>query len=148
MTLLPALLPIKNILLDLDIGKTADLFDRIGQFFAQHHPTLQHDIVNNLLAREALGSTGLGRGVAIPHGRIKGLSQPQAAIVRTCQPLSDFSGPDGVPVSLFFFLLVPEQATEQHLEILSEIAQLLSDHKIREIFLKESVENISMALLS
>lgn len=146
MTFLPALLPKENILLDIDIQKMTDLFNKIGHFFARYHPALEAIIVNNLLAREALGSTGLGRGVAIPHGRIKGLLQPQVAVVRTSQPLVDFNGPDNMPVSLFFFLLVPEQATEQHLEILSEIAQLLSDQKIREIFLKESTEKIIAAL--
>ena len=78
-----------------------------------------------------LGSTGLGEGVAIPHGRIKGLKQPLAAFVRLADPIP-FESPDGQPVSLLIFLLVPEQATQQHLEILSEIAQLLSDREARE----------------
>jgi PTS system nitrogen regulatory IIA component len=88
-------------------------------------------VTDNLFARERLGSTGLGEGVAIPHGRIKGLKQPLAAFVRLADPIP-FESPDGQPVSLLIFLLVPEQATQQHLEILSEIAQLLSDREARE----------------
>ena len=80
-------------------------------------------VTDNLFARESLGSTGLGAGVAIPHGRIKGLKQPLAAFMRLAEPIP-FESPDGKPVSLLIFLLVPEQATQQHLEILSEIAQL------------------------
>ncbi|HMT17425.1 MAG TPA: PTS sugar transporter subunit IIA, partial [Ottowia sp.] len=78
-----------------------------------------------------LGSTGLGHGVAIPHGRIKGLKAPMAAVLRLAQPIG-FDAPDEQPVSLLIFLLVPEAATQKHLEILSEIAELLSDASLRE----------------
>jgi PTS system nitrogen regulatory IIA component len=88
-------------------------------------------VTDNLFALESLGSTGLGAVVAIPHGRIMGLKQPLAAFMRLAEPIP-FESPDGKPVSLLIFLLVPEQATQQHLEILSEIAQLLSDRDMRE----------------
>ena len=83
------------------------------------------------VARERLGSTGLGHGVAIPHGRIKGLKNPLAAVLRVQQPIA-FDAPDDEPVSLLIFLLVPEAATQRHLEILSEIAEMLSDRELRE----------------
>ena len=86
---------------------------------------------DNLFARERLGSTGLGHGVAIPHGRIKGLKNPLAAVARVQQPIA-FDAPDDEPVSLLIFLLVPEAATQRHLEILSEIAEMLSDRELRE----------------
>ncbi|MDZ4055860.1 MAG: PTS sugar transporter subunit IIA, partial [Polynucleobacter sp.] len=84
-----------------------------------------------LNAREDLGSTALGAGVAIPHGRVKGLKEPIAALMRLIDPI-EFAAPDGAPVSTLIFLLVPEKATQQHLEILSSIAQLLSDPEARD----------------
>ena len=74
--------------------------------------------------RENLGSTALGSGVAIPHGRIKGLKEPAAVLMKLASPI-EFSAPDNIPVSIMIFLLVPEIAIQQHLEILSSIAKLL-----------------------
>ena len=74
---------------------------------------------------------GLGLGVAIPHGRIKGLKGATGAFLRLAAPVP-FDSPDGRPVSLLFVLLVPEQATEQHLQILSELAEKFSDPTCRE----------------
>lgn len=88
-------------------------------------------VTDSLFARERLGSTGLGHGVAIPHGRIKGLKTPMAAVFRLAQPIG-FDAPDEQPVGLLIFLLVPEAATQKHLEILSEIAELLSNSALRE----------------
>jgi PTS system nitrogen regulatory IIA component len=88
-------------------------------------------VFDSLFAREKLGSTGLGQGIAIPHGRIKGLKEATGAFLRLTAPVP-FDSPDGKPVSLLFVLLVPEQATEQHLQILSELAQRFSDRVCRE----------------
>ena len=88
-------------------------------------------VTDSLFSRERLGSTGLGHGVAIPHGRIKGLKAPMAAVFQLAQPIG-FDAPDEQAVSLLIFLLVPEAATQKHLEILSEIAELLSDAGLRE----------------
>lgn len=88
-------------------------------------------VTDSLFSRERLGSTGLGHGVAIPHGRIKGLKAPMAAIFRLASPIG-FDAPDELPVSLMIFLLVPEAATQKHLEILAEIAEMLSDTELRE----------------
>jgi PTS system nitrogen regulatory IIA component len=87
-------------------------------------------VSDNLFARERLGSTGLGHGVAVPHGRIKGLKAPLAAFVRLKDPIP-FESPDGQPVNLLVFLLIPDQVTQQHLEILSEIAEMFSDEAFR-----------------
>jgi len=87
-------------------------------------------VFDSLFARERLGSTGLGQGVAIPHGRIKGMKEAVGAFFRLAQAVP-FDAPDGLPVSLAFILLVPQQATEQHLQILSELAQMLSDREFR-----------------
>ena len=88
-------------------------------------------VTDSLFSRERLGSNGLGHGVAIPHGRIKGLKAPMAAIFRLASPIG-FDAPDELPVSLMIFLLVPEAATQKHLEILAEIAEMLSDTELRE----------------
>ena len=104
---------------------------------AVQHAIARATVTDNLFARERLGSTGLGHGVAIPHGRIKGLKNPLAAVVRVQQPIP-FDAPDEEPVSLLIFLLVPEAATQRHLEILSEIAEMLSDRELRERLKGES----------
>ena len=84
-----------------------------------------------MLARERLGSTGLGLGIAIPHGRITGLKDAIGAFLRLAIPVQ-FDSPDGKPVGMLFVLLVPEAATEQHLQILSELAQMFSDRSFRD----------------
>ena len=99
--------------------------------FENHHGIGKGLVFDSLFARERLGSTGLGRGVAIPHGRIKGLKEALGAFARLAQPVP-FDAPDGMPVNLVFALLVPEHATEKHLEILSELAQMFSNRALRE----------------
>jgi mannitol/fructose-specific phosphotransferase system IIA component (Ntr-type) len=101
-------------------------FEEAGLLFENLHGLSRALITDSLFARERLGSTGLGHGVAIPHGRIKGLKAPMAAVFQLAQPIG-FDAPDEQPVGLLIFLLVPEAATQKHLEILSEIAELLSD---------------------
>jgi PTS system nitrogen regulatory IIA component len=130
MNSLARILPVENIVVGLSVTSKKRVFEQTGLIFENQHGIGLSTVVENLFAREQLGSTGLGEGVAIPHGRIKGLKQPLAAFVRLVQPIP-FEAPDGQPVSLLIFLLVPEQATQHHLEILSEIAQLLSDPATR-----------------
>ncbi|HUN90623.1 MAG TPA: PTS sugar transporter subunit IIA [Burkholderiaceae bacterium] len=125
------LLPARNVLLDLQASSKKRVFEQAGLLFENHQGIARAKVFDSLLARERLGSTGLGHGVAIPHGRIKGLKEAVAALVRLAEPVP-FDAPDGQPVRLLVFLLVPEQATQQHLEVLSEFAQLLSDRSLRE----------------
>ncbi|MDR5755880.1 PTS IIA-like nitrogen regulatory protein PtsN [Caballeronia sp. LZ035] len=136
MNRLAKFLPIENVVLGLSVTSKKRVFEQAGLIFENQNGIARSIVTDNLFARERLGSTGLGEGVAIPHGRIKGLKQPLAAFVRLSEPVA-FESPDGQPVSLLIFLLVPEQATQQHLEILSEIAQLLSDSEARERLHKE-----------
>lgn len=84
------------------------------------------EIFTSLLNRERLGSTGLGQGVAIPHGRLENLDEPVAAFMSLATPI-DFDAIDGKPVDLIFALLVPEEATDEHLALLAELAKMLSD---------------------
>lgn len=125
------LLAADQVLLDLDASSKKRVFEQAGMLFESRLGLARSIIFDSLFAREKLGSTGLGQGVAIPHGRIKGLKQAVGAFLRLAQPVP-FDSPDGRPVSLLFVLLVPEQATEQHLQILSELAQRFSDRSFRE----------------
>jgi PTS system nitrogen regulatory IIA component len=131
MNRLSAILPPSNVLVDVDASSKKRVFEQAGLLFENHHAIARATVTDNLFARERLGSTGLGHGVAIPHGRIKGLKNPLAAVIRMQQAIG-FDAPDDEPVSLLIFLLVPEAATQRHLEILSEIAELLSDRALRE----------------
>jgi nitrogen PTS system EIIA component len=125
------LLPATNILLEVDAASKPRLFEAVGALFEANRGLLRSVIVDSLLAREKLGSTGLGQGIAIPHGRIKGLQEAQGAFVRLKHPIA-FDAPDGKPVAQVFVLLVPEHATEQHLQLLSELAQMFSDRRFRD----------------
>ena len=125
------LLPPTNVLINLAVTSKKRLFEQAGLLFENNHGIERGKVFDSLFARERLGSTGLGKGVAIPHGRIKGLKDTLAAVVRLAEPIA-FDAPDGEPVNLLVFLLVPEHATEEHLEMLSELAELLSDRTIRE----------------
>ena len=119
------------IALDIPAKNRTDAFAAAGDLFAKQTGIEANSVVEFLNARENLGSTALGAGVAIPHGRVKGLKQPSAAFMRLHEPI-DFAAPDNEAVSILIFLLVPEKATQQHLEILSSIAQLLSDADARQ----------------
>jgi len=128
------LLPLANITVGLDASSKKRVFEQAGLLFENNQGIARVKVFDSLFARERLGSTGLGEGIAIPHGRIKGLKEAVAALVRLDEPVA-FDAPDGKPVNLLLFLLVPEQATQQHLEILSEVAEMLSDRTMRDTLL-------------
>lgn len=131
MSLVAKLLPASHVVLDLQISSKKRLFEQVGLLFENQDGIARSLVFDSLFARERLGSTGLGQGVAIPHGRIKGLKDALGAFFRLGQPIP-FDAPDGNPVSLAFVLLVPEKATEKHLQILSELAQMFCDKTLRE----------------
>jgi len=120
------LLPLANVVLDLDVSSKKRVFEQAGLLFENNEHVARAQVFDSLFAREKLGSTGLGQSIAIPHGRIKGLKDAVGAVVRTRQPIP-FDAPDGQNVQLIFVLLVPERATDLHLQILSELAQMFSD---------------------
>ena len=131
MNRLAAILPPAQVLVHVEVTSKKRAFEEAGLLFEDLHGLSRALVADSLFARERLGSTGLGHGVAIPHGRIKGLKSPMAAVFQLAQPIG-FDAPDEQPVSLLIFLLVPEASTQKHLEILSEIAELLSDTTLRE----------------
>jgi PTS system nitrogen regulatory IIA component len=131
MNRLSQILPSAQILVGLEATSKKRAFEEAGLLFENLHGLNRALITDSLFARERLGSTGLGHGVAIPHGRIKGLKAPLAAVFQLAAPIG-FDAPDEQAVRLLIFLLVPEAATQKHLEILSEIAEMLSDSALRE----------------
>ena len=126
MNLITAILSPERIRVGLDLSDKARVFAQAGQIFAGCAGLDAQRVAESLAARESLGSTAVGQCVALPHARIKGLRQPLAAYMRLCEPI-DFDAPDGNPVEELFVLLVPEQATQAHLKLLAEVAQMFGD---------------------
>ncbi len=120
--------------------------EEIAKLLAQGAPSVgQVDILNSLASREKLGSTGLGHGVAIPHGRMAGISASVGAFVRLKHPV-DYETHDGQPVDLIFGLLVPQNANADHLQHLAAIAEKFSD----EVFcsqVREAKDNVAVHAL-
>lgn len=131
MNLIAPLLSIDSIVPDQAFSSKKKLFEHAAGLFEELKGLKRQDVFNSLFDRERLGSTALGYGVAIPHGRIKGLGEAAGAFYRIKPPL-DFDSPDGLPINLCFILLVPQHANEEHLQILGELAQMLGDETVRE----------------
>ena len=147
MNAISQILTADQILLDLDASSKKRVFEHAGMLFEQKLGMPRASIFDSLFAREKLGSTGLGLGIAIPHGRIKGLKEATGALLRLRTPVP-FDSPDGKPVSLLFVLLVPEHANEQHLQILSELAERFSDRNCREALAKAESAEAVLEILS
>ncbi len=130
MTNIAKILPLSNVVLNLEVSSKKRAFEQAGLLFENNCGIARSTVSENLFARERLGSTGLGHGVAIPHGRISGLKKPVAAFIRLAEPIP-FESPDGEPVHLLIFLLMPDSVTKQHLAILAEIAEMFSDVSMR-----------------
>jgi PTS system nitrogen regulatory IIA component len=130
MNRLASILSPAQVLVQVDVSSKKRAFEEAGLLFENLQGLSRALVTDSLFSRERLGSTGLGHGVAIPHGRIKGLKSPLAAVFQLARPIG-FEAPDEQPVALMIFLLVPEAATQKHLEILSEIAEMLSDADLR-----------------
>ncbi len=127
---LSRILPLSNILLDLSASSKKRAFEHAGLLFENNNGLERASVFESLFARERLGSTGLGNGIAVPHGRVKGITQSVAAFIRLATPVL-FDAPDGKPVNQMLFLMAPETAAQQHLDILAEVAELLSNDKLR-----------------
>lgn len=120
-----------HVLLDMNVASRDALFEQLGRFFETHHQLPAASVTAALQAREALGSTALGQGVAVPHGQIKGQRRAMALYVRPALPIP-FDAPDGKPVTDVVMLLVPEWANSTHLHLLADVAQRFCDHRFRE----------------
>src|SRR5919106_6230314 len=104
MNLIAKLLPEPNVIIDLDVSSKKRVFEQVGLLFENNNQIARSQVFDSLFAREKLGSTGLGQGIAIPHGRIKGLKEAVGALVRLRAAIA-FDSPDGQPVNLVFVLL-------------------------------------------
>ena len=115
-----------------EAGSKKRALEYLSQLISKNEPSMDSgEIFNSLLAREKLGSTGVGKGVAIPHGRMKSCSKPIGALIKLNQAI-DFDAIDNDPVDLLFALLVPEESTEEHLQILASIAEMFNDNDFRQ----------------
>ena len=113
-------------------GSKKRVLEQIAKVIAQDLPDLDAQaIFESLIAREKLGSTGFGNGIAIPHCRMAGCNSPLSAVLRLEAPV-DFDAIDGAPVDLLFVLLVPQAATDEHLELLRQIASMLDREDVRQ----------------
>ena len=107
------------------------IFEQLAALFAESYGVEATKVLEGLQEREALGSTGFGRGVAIPHARIEGLRRPVAALLKLSDPV-DFTAADGLPVDLVFGLVSPENSGVGHLHALAAISRLVRDERIHE----------------
>lgn len=131
MSLISKILAPDCVMLDSESASKKRVFEHVGILFENTLGIARSEVFDSLFAREKLGSTGLGQGVAIPHGRVKGLRDAAAAFVKMTTPIP-FDAPDGQPVKFIFVLLVPERATDLHLQILGELAQMFSEQSFRD----------------
>ncbi|BCF99506.1 hypothetical protein PPGU19_040750 [Paraburkholderia sp. PGU19] len=120
-----------NVLLDTAVADRAALFAQLGVFCETHYGVPAGQVIDGLNTREALGSTGLGQGVAVPHSQIAGLLTAVVLYVRPRVPL-DFDAPDAKPVRDVIALLVPEGANTMHLNLLADVAQRFCDQHFRD----------------
>ena len=114
-----------------DVTSKDAIFEQLAVLFAESYGVEATKVLEGLQEREALGSTGFGRGVAIPHARIEGLRRPVAALLKLSDPV-DFAAAEGLPVDLVFGLVSPENSGVGHLHALAAISRLVRDERIHE----------------
>lgn len=124
---LAEILTIDRVACDVVVASKKRALEEIAKLLAQATPGVEAtDILNGLAGREKLGSTGLGHGVAIPHGRMGGVDVSTGALMRLRHPV-DYESHDSQPVDLVFGLLVPQNATGEHLKHLAAVAEKFAD---------------------
>ncbi len=126
------ILDVDQIAVDITVSSKKSLLETAATLLASTPDSADsRDIFDSLVQRERLGSTGLGHGVAIPHGRVAGQQTVAAAVIRL-QKAIDFDAPDSDPVDLFFALAVPDKCTDVHLRLLADIAERLGREQQRQ----------------
>ena len=131
MNQLANILSVENIILDINVTSKKRVFEQAALLFENNQGVSRTTVFDSLFSRERLGSTALGHGVAVPHGRIPNLNKPTAAFMRLANAIP-FDAPDNINVGILVILLVPENATQEHLEILATLAKILSNSNTRE----------------
>jgi len=144
---LAELLAADRIVFLVDPGDRNAVLDAAARLLADASPTNTAEIGASLRAREKLGSTAIGHGIAIPHGRTEAFDEARGAFLRLREPV-DFGASDGQPVDLVFAMAVPRHFTQQHLQLLSELAQRFADPAFREALRgARSVDSLRRQLL-
>jgi len=142
------LLTQERIRFDVQSSSKKRLLELISKELARNSESLsEREVFESLCARERLGSTGLGNGVAIPHGRVKGSKTVQASFIRLKKPLP-FDAVDGKPVDLLFAMTVPEECNEDHLKLLAQVAELFADPDLLEKLRQAENSGALLQLLS
>lgn len=117
---------------DIDVSSKKRALEQLSELISQNQTQVTPgEVFDSLLSRERLGSTGIGHGIAIPHGRMEQSEQAIGAFVRLSQAV-DFDAIDGQPVDLLFALIVPAESTQEHLQILSLLASMFNDAAFRD----------------
>ena len=143
----PQLIVAERIGNSLDISSKKRLLEVLGELLASAAPDLGPEAVfERLLERERLGSTGLGHGVALPHARMEQITEAVGAFAQLRRGV-DFAAIDEGPVDLVFALLVPEEANEMHLQLLSRLAAMFSDPQLRQDLREADSKDRILALL-
>jgi len=133
---LSEILDAKNIIPDLKARDKKKALEELAECIVKTRPSVDKDsLVKVLLDRERLGSTGIGDGVAIPHGKFHGINEPIISFGRSIKGL-DFESMDGQPVFLFFLLIAPENSASVHLKALARIAKILKNSSFRKMLME------------
>ncbi len=126
------LLTPSSTLCGLEGGSKKRILEKAAEIISEQNPDMESScIFNGLHGREKLGSTGIGDGIAIPHCRLQSCAQPKGYLIKLTNPI-DFDAIDRQPVDLLFVLIVPEDATSEHLQTLASIAELFSQSTTRD----------------
>ena len=129
-----------NIIPDLKAKDKKGVLEELAEVMTNHEPSLDtSSLIRVLLERERLGSTGIGDGVAIPHGKFRGVTHPIVSFGRSLKGL-DFESMDGQPVFLFFLLVAPENSASVHLKALAKIAKILKNGSFRKVLMEASTK--------
>lgn len=130
--LLTDLITTERIACDVNAQSKKRALELLSEIISSTEDTISsNDIFESLLARERLGGTGVGHGVAIPHGRLKDNDHTLGAFIKLQQGV-DYDAADHQPVDLLFALLVPRESTDEHLQVLAQLAKMFSNHDFRE----------------
>ncbi len=133
---------------DVDVKSKKRALEELSRLVAQDQTQLEvSDIFDSLISRERLGSTGVGYGIAIPHGRIKDCKKITGALIKLNQGV-DFDAIDNQPVEILFALIVPEDSTDEHLQVLAQLAAMFSDEDFRQQLHSSKTNNTTYELLT
>ena len=121
------IIALERIACNIECASKKGVLERLGDLLVLNHPSLiSAEVFNSLFSRERLGSTGIGHGVAIPHGRLPNIQGAIGAFIHLKDSI-DFDSIDNQPVDLLFGLLVPEDSSEEHLQLLVQLAEMFAN---------------------